>query len=108
MHIPEHIRGGDSAAELAAMGQAITRLAVPSRPDLERELAVVVQASIPLLVVTGGWSRAMDVTAARVASLGRGRLVTIQSPHHFPQLVSDEFNEVLTATVIAAERRRAL
>ncbi|MFZ6185980.1 alpha/beta fold hydrolase [Nannocystis pusilla] len=105
MHITDDIRGGGSSTELAAMGQAIGRLRVPARADLERELAVVVQANIPLLVVTGGWSRAMDITAARVASLGRGRLLTIQSPHHFPQLVSDDFNDQLAAFVAAAERR---
>lgn len=105
MHIPADIRGGGSPAEFVAMGQAIERLRVPARADLERELAVVVQANIPLLVVTGGWSRAMDVSAARVASLGRGRLVTISSPHHFPQLVSEEFNKKLDAFVTGAERR---
>jgi hypothetical protein len=105
MHIPTDIRGGGSAAELAVMGQAIERLKVPAQADLERELAAIVQANIPLMVVTGGWSRAMDITAAKVASLGRGRLVTIPSPHHFPQLVSDEFNRGLAAFVTAAERR---
>ncbi|MFY0537447.1 hypothetical protein [Nannocystis pusilla] len=89
------------------MGQAIERLRVPARSDLERELAGMVQANIPLMVVTGGWSRAMDITSAKVASLGRGRLVTISSPHHFPQLVSEELNERLAAFVTAAERRSA-
>ncbi|WP_434421456.1 alpha/beta fold hydrolase [Nannocystis pusilla] len=107
MHIPADIRGGGSPAQFAAMGQAIEHLRVPARADLERELAGVVQANIPLLVVTGGWSRAMDIAAAKVASLGRGRLVTIPSPHHFPQLVSEEFNERLAAFVTAAARRSA-
>lgn len=106
MHIPDGLHG-DDASELAAIGQAIERLVVPRKVDLERELVVIAQAGIPLLVVTGGWSRALDVSARRAAVLGRGRLFTIESPHHFPQLVSEAFNERLAAFVTDAERRLA-
>ena len=64
----------------------------------------MVQAGIPLLVVTGGWSPAFTAIGEAVAERGKGRHVVIASDHHFPQLVSDEFNETLIEFMIAAER----
>jgi pimeloyl-ACP methyl ester carboxylesterase len=95
VRIPPEIRGGSDPDEFRRMGQAIARLKVPSREILQSELAVVKRAAIPLLVVTGGWSAAFDATADRVAAAGGGRHIVIESEHHFPQLNSDEFNEVL-------------
>ncbi len=97
LHIPPEIRGGSDAAELERMGRAITRLKLPSKRVLERELRVVQRARLPLLVVTGGWSPAFEATADTVAALGGGERKVIRSEHHFPQLVSDEFDQVLDA-----------
>ena len=105
VRIPPEIRGGPDPEEFRNMGRAIARLKVPSKEVLERELAVVKRAAIPLLVVTGGWSAAFDATAERVATAGGGRRVLIESAHHFPQLISDEFNEVLANFMREATRQ---
>jgi pimeloyl-ACP methyl ester carboxylesterase len=96
MHIPSVMGGGaGTREELQAMGRAASNVRVPSKEVLTRQLSAVKRAGIPLLVVTGGWSRGIDVTADVVAELGNGRRVTIVSPHHFPQAVSTEFNQLL-------------
>ena len=97
--IPEEIRGGRERDELARIGRGIARLKLPTGAALRKELATINQAAIPLLVVTGGWNRAFDVVGARVAEAGGGTHRIIASPHHFPNLVSDAFNEMLTAFV---------
>ena len=97
VRIPPEIRGGSSADELKRLGQGIARLKVPSGDTLQRELGEVKRAAIPLLVVTGGWSPAFEATADAVASAGNGSRMVIKSEHHFPQLVSDEFNQALAA-----------
>lgn len=90
--IPAEIRGTPNADEQARMGKAVRRLVLPTKKTLEQQLAALRERGTPLLVVTGGWSPAVEVTGDTVAALGRGRHVVIRSPHHFPQLVSDEFN----------------
>ncbi len=97
VRIPPEIRGGSSAAELKRLGQGIARLKVPSGDTLQRELGEIKRAAIPLLVVTGGWSPAFEATADTVASVGNGSRRVIKSEHHFPQMVSDEFNQALAA-----------
>lgn len=59
-----------------------------------------------MLVVTGGWSPAFEATADRVAKIGGAQRLVIASPHHFPQLVSDEFNVVLDEFMRRAETTR--
>ena len=95
--IPESIRGGKSDAELARMGRGIKELRLPGKDDLRRQLAVIKERGIPLMVVTGGWNPAFEAVGARVAELGGGTHVVVASPHHFPQSVSDEFNDRLDA-----------
>ena len=92
--IPGGIRGGSSPEELKAMGRGIAKLKVPSADTLRRELSVVRQAGIPLLVVTGGWSPSFDAVGARVAQVGGGRHEIVAAPNHFPNLEA-EFNPVL-------------
>lgn len=95
--IPPEIRSRSDKEELRRLGKALGRGKLPSKPELERELGIIARAGIPLLTVTGGWSEAFDVTGESVAALGGGWHVIVSSPHHFPQIVSDEFNKVLTA-----------
>ncbi len=95
--VPLDLRGGSDPDELKRVGRGFSRIRVPSRATLERQLGEIKAAGIPLLVITGGWSPAIDATAARVAAVGGGRWQVVTSPHHFPQLVSDEFNQVLAA-----------
>ncbi len=101
--IPEDIRGGRDREELARIGRGIARLKLPSVATLRLGLSEVKQAGIPLLVVTGGWNRAFDVVGARAAELGGGTHKFVASPHHFPNLVSNEFNDMLAGFVQGAE-----
>lgn len=65
------------------------------------------RAGVPFLIVTGGWSPAFDAAADAAAELGGARRITIQSPHHFPQLVSDTFNTEFFAQVRRTEEGRS-
>ena len=95
--VPPEVGGGLDAEELTRLGRALAKMRIPSKDTLERELAIVKRERIPLLVVTGGWSPAFEATADRVAELGGGQRRIIATPHHFPQHVSGEFNDLLTS-----------
>lgn len=107
LHIPDEIRGGSDPEEFKRMGQAIAKLKPPAKAVLERELAVVRERAIPLLVVTGGWSPGFDAVGEAVAARGGGRHVIIPSPHHFPQLVSEAFNSELITLMREADTARS-
>jgi len=95
MHIPHEVGGSAlSKEELVAMGNAVSVLKTPSKETLVGQLSIVKDDGIPLLVVTGGWSKGIDITGEMVARTGNGKHMIIPSPHHFPQLISDEFNEI--------------
>jgi pimeloyl-ACP methyl ester carboxylesterase len=85
MHIPNSMGGGTAInhKEYEAMGRAVSALKVPTKETLERQLLQLNKAGIPLLVVTGGWSESIDITADVVAQLGHGKRVTIPSPPSF-------------------------
>lgn len=106
VNIPPQLRGGSDAEELQRMGIAIRKLRLPSKAALAQQLETVRQAGIPLLVISGGWSPAFDAVCDTVAELGGGRRLDIASPHHFPQLVSDEFNQKLVQFMEEADARR--
>lgn len=96
MHIPDEMGGSaKTREEYEAMGRAVSTLRVATAETLEQQLMQLRQANIPLLVVTGGWSKGIEATADVVAQLGNGRRVIIPSPHHFPQVISDSFNDLL-------------
>lgn len=101
--IPGDIGGGSNRAELTAMGRGIARLKVPSADTLRRELEIIRQAGVPLLVVTGGWSPSFDAVGARVAAVGGGRHDIVASPNHFPNLMP-VFNPLLDAFMQASAR----
>ena len=79
------------------MGRSLRRLRVPNKDVLTRELGVIKQAGIPLLVITGGWNPAFEASSDAVAAAAGGRRAVIQAGHHFPQIVSDEVNQVCAA-----------
>jgi pimeloyl-ACP methyl ester carboxylesterase len=113
LNIPDEIRGGTTPEEFKRMGRGIAKLKLPSKDTLRGELNIVKEAGIPLLVVTGGWSPSFDAVGETAARIGNGRHVIVRSPHHFPQLVSDEFNRLLVEFMTAADstsesRRNAL
>ena len=105
--IPPEIGASKSTDELTRMGQGIFALRVPSADTLARQLLALKQAAIPLLVVSGGWNPAFEATADAVAAAGNGQRRVIASPHHFPQSVSDEFNQVLAAFMVQSDSARA-
>ena len=107
IRIPDEIRGGSDQAELDGMGKALAQLKVPTPQQLGEQLATIRAAGIPLLVVEGGWNPAFGAVSDRVAERGGGTHVVIPSEHHFPQLVSDDFNERLRDFMTAADRRAA-
>lgn len=107
MHIPPEIRGGSNPEELERMGQGLARLKVPAPETLQRELGVIQREGIPLLVVTGGWSPGLEVAGDAAAALGGGRRRVIASEHHFPQIVSDEFNQVLADFMKESDAKRS-
>lgn len=49
---------------------------------------------------------ASSAEASDAAELGDGRYAMVRSPHHFPQNVSEEFNDLLDAAIRDAELRR--
>ena len=98
---------GAPAEELERMGRAMLRLKVPSPPVMRGQVETVRREGIPLLVVTGGWSPSLEVAADAAASLGGGQRKVIASEHHFPQSISDEFNQTLDAFMRESDARRA-
>lgn len=93
--VPDELRSGTSKAEQEKIGRGMAEMEVPGRDMLMRQLALVREHAIPLTVVTGGWSPAFDATGEKAAALGGGQHLIIPSPHHFPHLVSDAFNELV-------------
>lgn len=102
--IPAEIRAGSSPEEAERMGKAMLRLVLPSKATLQRQLGELRERKIPLLVVTGGWSPAFEAIGDTVAGLGGGQHVVVRSEHHFPHLVSGEFNDVLAGFIAAQSR----
>ena len=104
--IPPEMTAPAGPEELARLGRSLRRGKLPSRATLERELGEIRRAAIPLLVVTGGWSPAFEASGDVVAGAGGGRRAVIESPHHFPHLVSDEFNRTLAAFMAEGDAKR--
>jgi hypothetical protein len=93
--IPPAIRDLTSPEERTRMGQAILQLKLPSEGTLRKQLSELRKEGVPLLIVTGGWNPAFEAVAAKISSMGGGRHVVVRCDHHIPQLISDEFNQVL-------------
>ena len=95
--IPPEVRGTGDHEKLARLGRSLRRVRIPKREVLTRELDVIKQAGVPLLVITGGWNPAFEASSDAVAAAAGGRRAVIQAGHHFPQIVSDEVNQVFAA-----------
>ena len=93
--IPPAIRDLTSPEERTRMGRAIVQLKLPSEGTLRTQLSELRKKAVPLLIVTGGWNPAFEAIAAKISAMGGGRHVVVRCDHHIPQLVSDEFNQVL-------------
>jgi pimeloyl-ACP methyl ester carboxylesterase len=104
--IPAELQNLGGPEEAKKVGEGLKALKLPSKAQLTQWLNVVKTAEIPLLVVSGGWNPAFEALSDRVAQIGGGRRIVIRSPHHFPQSISDEFNQTLASTVDAIEAKR--
>jgi pimeloyl-ACP methyl ester carboxylesterase len=104
--LPPEIRGRYDREELKRVGRSLARGKIPSKSAIARELTETKRAEIPLLVVTGGWSPAFEATGDMVAAAGGGHRVVIKSGHHFPHLMSDEFNQILTVFLEKSDARQ--
>lgn len=107
VNIPQDLRGSSDPEEMRRLGRAIAKLRLPNKKTLARQLEVVRRAGIPLLVVSGDWSPAFQTICGVAARAGGGCSLAIASPHHFPQLVSDQFNETLAAFMRDSDAKRA-
>ena len=103
--IPPELRPPSDPAVLSRLGRSLARVRIPSKATLVRQLDEIKRAGVPLLVVTGGWSPAFEATADIVAATVRGHRAVVTSEHHFPQLVSDEFNQILAAFMKESDTR---
>jgi len=104
--IPPEVRGTGDKEQLARLGRSLRRVRIPNKTVLSRELEVIKKAAIPLLVITGGWNPAFEASSDAVAAAAGGRRAVIQAGHHFPQIVSDELNEVFAAFMQEREAGR--
>ncbi len=104
--IPPEVRGTGDNAQLARMGKSLRRVRVPNKAALTRELEIIKKAAIPLLVITGGWNPAFEASSDAVAAAAGGRRAVIHAGHHFPQIVSDELNQVFAAFMQEREPAR--
>jgi pimeloyl-ACP methyl ester carboxylesterase len=105
--IPPELQNLGGPEEAKKVGEALKVLKLPSKAQLTGWLQLVNKAQIPLLVVSGGWNPAFEALSDTAAQIGGGRRLVIRSPHHFPQSISDEFNEVLAGIVDSNEARRS-
>jgi pimeloyl-ACP methyl ester carboxylesterase len=103
--IPESMQVAPGSEEAKKIGEGLKTLKLPSKQQLTQWLHTVKKAEIPLLVMTGGWNPAFEALANTVATVGGGSRIVIRSEHHFPQNVSDEFNQLLAKSVDAIEAR---
>lgn len=107
MRVPPESGSGASPEELERVGKALLKLKIPSPDVLRRQMETVRREGLPLLLVTGGWSPALEAAAEAAAALGGGQHRVIASEHHFPHNLSDEFNPVLDAFMRESDARRA-
>jgi pimeloyl-ACP methyl ester carboxylesterase len=107
LRIPSELRGGPvDPEEMTRIGQALLQMKMPPPSSLKEFAETVARAGIPVLVVTGDWNPALEAAGDAAATLTNGRRHVIKSSHHFPQLISDEFNDLLNTFMLEADRAR--
>ena len=90
-----------------AAGCALLEGKVATAAETRAAAAVVAQAGIPVLVVTGGWSPARDMEGDIIAKLTHGRHVFVRSPSHFVQAANPaDFNKVALDFMREADKTR--
>ena len=101
--IPREELVAPTMEQLIAMGQGLAQMRSPSDWDSKAALATIVQARIPVLAITGGWSPRFDAIGRGLAGLTDGHHRIVESGHHFPQLIEGPFNDALDAFMRTAE-----
>jgi hypothetical protein len=104
--IPSELRRPSDLEEMKRLGRAMRRIRPTSKKNLERELNIIREANIPLLVVSAGWSPAFEAMSAMVAATGGGSHAVIPSGHHFPQLMAEQFNTLLGGFLLGSEEKK--
>ncbi len=95
-------------AKATGAGCALLEGKVATAAETRAAAAVVAQAGIPVLVVTGGWSPARDMEGDLIAKLTHGRHVIVRSPSHFVQAANPtEFNKVALDFMREADKIRS-
>ena len=85
-------------AAATRVGCAFLRAKMAPVPVMQQAVASIVAAHIPVLVISGGWSRSFDLTSEIVAKQLHGRHVVVRSPDHFVQQENaTEFNAIVSA-----------
>ncbi len=92
---------GSFSPEVATrFGCSILQARMASPPVLLQAAKTVADAKIPVLLISGGWSPAVEAVASVTARLTGGRHASVPSANHFPQLENaDEFNRVVEAFI---------
>ena len=94
----------DATAERFGCALLQARMAPPTA--LHEAAQTILAAKIPVLAISGGWSPAFDAICHVVARLTNGRVATVRSPTHFPQLENPaEFNQVVEMFMHEADSR---
>ena len=103
--IPSDMRAGTpDPEEITRVGEGLLKISIPPPPVLEKWTETVAKAKIPVLIVTGGWNTAFDISADTAAKMMNGRHVVVKSDHHFPQRANPEaFNQLLNNFIHEAD-----
>ena len=107
MGIPAVERPGSATGKNRPDASGLLQVRMAPVSTLKQSAAIVAQAGIPVLCVTGGWNPAFEATGDIAAKLTSGRRVVIKSTNHFPQLEhAEEFNSLLNEFMGEADRTR--
>lgn len=102
--VPREDTGNTPTMEqLAVMGAGLATMRSPSDWDSAPALATIIRAQIPVLALTGAGNPGFGAIGEGLARMTGGRHIVIQSGHHFPQLIGDEFNDAIDGFMRNAE-----
>jgi pimeloyl-ACP methyl ester carboxylesterase len=89
------------------LGCALLRAHTASPAEMRKAAGAVIEAGIPVLVITGGYDPGQDAIGGALATLLRGRHAVVRSSNHFIQQSNpDSFNATVDAFMREADRAR--
>lgn len=90
----------------ASLGCALLQARLASTVEMRQAVQTVVSAGIPVLVISGGYDKGQDATAALLAKQLHGEHVIVPSPNHFIQQSNPTvFNKLVDSFMRKAESR---